>query len=183
MANPLAVKGALPGAAAAGGAGTETAKTGASQFDKVRENMRQQETAGAGALPPAVTNVSADQTRVLASDLRKKIDATPGQTAQQMFAPEVKKVGAGIEQLSQRIGNLPQTSPFEPIRARLSAIEQQYQDSNKLLSSIAQSNSPRDLLKMQVQIYQVTQNIEIVSKVVDEANSGVKQILQTQVSG
>jgi hypothetical protein len=182
MANPIAIKGALPGAAPGAGSDAGPGKTGASQFDKVRETVRQREAMDTGALPPAVTKVSAEQTRVLSSDLRKKIDGGGNQTAEQMFRPEMNKAGSDMHALAQRVQSLPKTSALEPIRTRLAAIEQQYQASNNLLNSIAQSNNPRDLLKMQVQMYQVTQNIEIVSKVVDEVNSGVKQILQTQVS-
>jgi len=37
------------------------------------------------------------------------------------------------------------------------------------------------MLKMQMQVYQVQEQIELVTKLVDSLTSGVKSILQTQV--
>jgi hypothetical protein len=36
-------------------------------------------------------------------------------------------------------------------------------------------------MKVQMQMYQLTENLELMSKVVEQVTSGVKSILQTQV--
>ena len=43
------------------------------------------------------------------------------------------------------------------------------------------TNNLRDLLSLQGEMYKMGQNIEILSKVVDAATSGVKSTLQMQV--
>jgi hypothetical protein len=37
------------------------------------------------------------------------------------------------------------------------------------------------MMKVQMQMYQLTENLELMSKVVDQVTSGVKSILQTQL--
>jgi hypothetical protein len=64
---------------------------------------------------------------------------------------------------------------------RLSAIESQYTNAEGMLKRIPDTNNLRDLLAMQTQMYQMSQNLELLSKTVDAATSGVKQTLQTQV--
>jgi phage shock protein A len=181
MANPVAISGSLPAPALKGGAAADGVKAQPSQFDKVAEAVRDRQS-GAATLPPAVTGVSDGQKRVLVAELRKKMEQTGAKTPQQLFQRDLNKTGANIDALSKRVDALPKTPTMEPIRTRLASIEKQFQATSGLVSSTATSNSPGDLLKMQVQMYQLTQNVEIVSKVVDEVNSGVKQILQTQVS-
>ena len=40
---------------------------------------------------------------------------------------------------------------------------------------------PKSLLNVQVQFYQVAENMELLSKVVDQVSSGAKTVMQTQV--
>ena len=49
------------------------------------------------------------------------------------------------------------------------------------MNSVKSSESPGDLMKVQMQMYQLTENLEMMSKVVEQVSSGVKSVLQTQV--
>lgn len=181
MANPLAVKGGPVAPAVKGGAGAESGKAGPSGFDKVRETVRGRQAGETAQLPPAVTQVSAEQKRQLEADLRKRLQQARGGSPREVFRADMKKARTAMQGLSNRIEALPKTSAFEPVRTRFAAIENQFRASGKLLNNVGSVDSPRELLKVQMQMYQLTQNIEIVSKVVEQVNAGVKQILQTQV--
>ncbi|OYT69947.1 MAG: hypothetical protein CFK52_12525 [Chloracidobacterium sp. CP2_5A] len=64
--------------------------------------------------------------------------------------------------------------------ARLSQVESQWTQIEALLNSDREL-SQGELLGLQARMYQLTQNIEILSKVVDQVTGGIKTILQTNV--
>jgi hypothetical protein len=67
------------------------------------------------------------------------------------------------------------------LRDRLNSLDTQFQDSGKILDGMSNMSSPGDMLKFQMQMYQFSQNMELMSKTVEQVTSGAKQILQTQV--
>jgi len=75
----------------------------------------------------------------------------------------------------------PDVSAFEPLRDRLKGIEADFNASAKLMSGPGSLDDPHRLLEMQMEVYKLAQNVEIMSRTVSEATSGVKTILQTQV--
>ena len=86
-----------------------------------------------------------------------------------------------LERLQARVDRLPKGSAAESVKKRLAFIEDKFQASEKVLQGLKGMDSPRDLLKLQMEMYMVTQNIEIVSKVVEQTTGGIKQVMQTQV--
>jgi hypothetical protein len=83
--------------------------------------------------------------------------------------------------LTTRVNSLPKTSAFDPIRSRLTSIDQQYKSAGQLVNSLKNADNPRDLMKIQMQMYQLTENLELMSKVVEQVTSGMKSVLQTQL--
>lgn len=60
----------------------------------------------------------------------------------------------------------------------------QLENENKAIEGIMKSNkdlSPGELLGLQARLYQVSQHIEVMSKVVDQMTGGIKTILNTNV--
>ena len=66
---------------------------------------------------------------------------------------------------------------FKESETRFKALDSMYQE----ISSGDRPHSLQDLLKMQMQIQGISQNIEMLSKVVDKVVDGMKTILRTQV--
>ncbi len=64
--------------------------------------------------------------------------------------------------------------------ARFSQVESQWTQIEAMLNSDREL-SQGELLGLQARMYQLTQNIEILSKVVDQVTGGIKTILQTNV--
>ncbi|MBI1790235.1 MAG: hypothetical protein HYR60_22105 [Acidobacteria bacterium] len=159
-------------------------KTGASKFDQVRDKKLQEtQSASAVELPPEITKVNATEQRKLEGDLRKRLAANRTGSPQDMFRVDMKNTRTSLDNLRGRVAQLPKSSAMEPVRARLAKIESQFDNSGKFLNSLPNKSldNPKELLQVQVQMYQMTQNIEIMSKVVEQVNTGVKSILQTQV--
>ena len=93
----------------------------------------------------------------------------------------MKDAGTHLDRLKGRVERLPKSDLTAELKQRLESIDGQYQSTNKMMDKLQNMSDPRSLLKLQVEMYQITQNLEMVSKAVEQVNSGVKQIMQTQV--
>jgi hypothetical protein len=93
----------------------------------------------------------------------------------------VNQLRAGIAELNRKVAAAPNVSTFEPLRERLKSIEADFNASAKLMNGPGSFGDPNRLLEMQMEVYKLAQSVEIMSKTVSEATSGVKTILQTQV--
>ncbi len=180
MVDPVvgkAVK-SLDSATAEGAAGP--AKTGESKFDKVRSRLLDEQAEHA-EIPPEVKQVSADQQKALQADLSQRVEKMGTTSPADLFAVNLTQAKAGVQHLTNRVNALPKTPAFEPFRQRLASIDAQYQQAGQLVGSLDGKQSTGDLMKIQLQMYQLTENLELMSKVVEQVSSGVKSILQTQV--
>ncbi len=157
----------------------ETGKKGPSNFDKVQDTVAEQQQAQR-QLPPPVENVSEAQRKNLVSEVRRKMEANPSGSPKAVFGPELRDTGVQLERLRRRADTVPGTSS-SAIQTRLGQIESQYQQTTAALDKLPGMTDPRSLLKMQIEMYTMTQNIELVSKAVEQMNSGVKTVMQTQV--
>ena len=156
----------------------QTAKTAPSAFDSIRSQL-----AGKVAqdvkLPPPV-QPTPQQIAAIDNGLQKQLGQTSAPSAAEFFKPQMKNVAAGIDKVSQAVNRIPPQSSSGAIRDRLNAIEQQYQRSGALIQRLKDMD-PKSLLNAQVQLYQLSENVELLSKVVDQLRSGAKTVMQTQV--
>lgn len=159
-------------------ANAESQKSGPSKFDALRANL-DEKLAGTVQLPPQITSVSNEQKKVLENDLRRKLDA--GKSAHEVMSGNLEHLRAGIADLARGVAAAPKTSAFDPLRERLQGIEAEFNSSAQLVKNPGNLNDPKRLLEMQMQMYRLSQNVEILSRVVGDAASGVKTIVQTQV--
>ena len=157
--------------------GTTPAKVGESKFDKVRAGLQDNQAAGV-KMPPEIRQVSAEQRKTLQTELSNRLKTS---SPQQVFATHMKRATDSLQQLSSRVNALPKTSAFDPIRKRLASIDAQFQSTGRLVNSVKGTSNPAELMKIQMQMYQLSENLELASKVVEQVTSGVKSILQTQV--
>ena len=153
-------------------------KTGPSKFDRLRADLNQQ-LISAGQLPPKVVSITDQQKQILANDLQRKLAS--GKSPQEIVGGQMNQLRSGIGNVQRRVSAVPDTGAFAPLRDRLKSIESDFNASAKLLDGSVPLNDESKLLEMQMQIYKMTENVEILSRSVSEAGSGVKTILQTQV--
>jgi hypothetical protein len=156
----------------------EWQKTGPSKFDRLRVDLNQQ-LISSGQLAPKVVSLTDQQKQMLANDLQRKLAS--GRSPQEIVDGEMNQLRSGIANVQRQVSAVPEISAFAPLRDRLKSIESDFNASAKLLDGNAPLNDDSKLLEMQMQIYKMTENVEILSRTVSEAGSGVKTILQTQV--
>ena len=156
-------------------------KTEESKFDKVRASLQEKQAAGQVDIPPEVKQVSAQQKKTLQADLSRRLKQTGNVSAQELFANDLKNAKHSVHELTARVNALPKASAFDPLRNRLVSIDQQFRSTDQLMNSVKGSQNPEDFLKVQMRMYQLTENLEMMSKVVEQLTSGVKSVLQTQV--
>jgi len=163
---------------AVGRAVTEGQKSAPSKFDLLRAGL-QEKLQGSLQLPPKVTAISDQQRAVLENDLRRKLAA--GESPKQAIGADIDRLRTGIANLNRQVAAVPDASAFAPLRERLQSIESDFNASAKLLDNPASLDNPKRLLEMQMEVYKLAQNVEIMSRTVSEVASGAKTILQTQV--
>jgi hypothetical protein len=168
---------------------SEISKQGPSKFDEVRQAQQAQQTQPAAAtqqIPELNTRLTPEQKRVVEADLRKRLDSSSkagsgGVNPQAIFKPDMKSARVQLDALHRKAQAIPPGPAADTLSDRLNTLDVQFQDSGKILEGMSNVSSPGDMLKFQMQMYQFTQNMELMSKVVEQVGSGAKQILQTQV--
>ncbi|MBI1352751.1 MAG: hypothetical protein GC160_00285 [Acidobacteria bacterium] len=149
-------------------------------FEQVRQSMAEKMQSTA-QMPPEAAAPTAEVKKSLATELHKKLQNSQMKTPQQVFGPEMQDLGGKINGLRVKVEKTPNTPELSPLRTRLEKLESQFSQTGARLEKLTSTNDPRAMLQLQVEVHQMTQNFEIVSKVVEQVNSGVKQIIQTQV--
>jgi hypothetical protein len=86
-----------------------------------------------------------------------------------------------LARLKQRIEASSNASSLQAITHRLSSIEGQYRQLDSALEAMPANASPKAWMELQQRVYIVGENVGLLSKMVDQATSGVKSILQSQV--
>jgi hypothetical protein len=147
-------------------------------FEQVRQQVGQPppETM---QMPPKAPEPTAEVKKAATGDLHKKLKGAT--TPDQVFGPDIAKLEGDMGKLRKNVEKIPKTADFEPLWTRLEDLEKQFSRTGVNVKQLASLDDPRAMLDLQLQVYQVTQNFEIISKVVEQVNSGVKQIVQTQV--
>ncbi|HEX3821574.1 MAG TPA: hypothetical protein VHW45_14665 [Candidatus Sulfotelmatobacter sp.] len=153
-------------------------KSGQSKFDRVRADL-QDRNAQQIAIPPEVNQVSLQQQKAMQADLSRQV--AKGAAPQKVLSVNMKRTQISVDRLTKRVNALPKTPSFQPLRDRLASIDAQFQDAGKLVNSIKGGESQKELLGIQMKMYQLGENLELMSKVVEQVTSGTKSILQTQV--
>ncbi|HEX8721620.1 MAG TPA: hypothetical protein VF736_13375 [Pyrinomonadaceae bacterium] len=152
------------------------------------ESVLRQQEGGAGgpqgappeaAAPPPVSGAKLEQMRL---DLMERVNRLPpGSPNVNALLPELLDSRTRLGMLRDVISksNAPGSSQTD-LRGRFGQIETEWNQ----VESIMRSNrdlSTTELLGLQARLYQVTQHVEVLSKVVDQVTGGVKTILNTNV--
>lgn len=156
---------------------------GGRSFESV---LRQQEgdpsaagpTPGANA-PTPVSGAKIEQMRV---DLMERVGRLPqGSPNVNALLPELIDSRTRLGMLREVMSKPSAAGPSgTDLRGRFGQIETEWNQ----VESIMRSNkdlSTSELLGLQARLYQVTQHVEVLSKVVDQVTGGVKTILNTNV--
>ena len=156
-------------------------KIQASKFDQVRNAQGASPVETTGQLPPELQQLPEEAMPGLQADLRRRLEQTQAKNAADLFRGDHRANQSAIDSLSRRIREVPQSPLADGLKQRLVSIESQYVEAGRLLDATTSLDSPRELMKVQVHMYRLAQNIELVSKVVEQVTGGIRTILQTQL--
>ena len=93
----------------------------------------------------------------------------------------MKSARVQLDALHRKAQAIPPGPAAETVSERLNSLDAQFQNSGKILEGLSNLSTPGDMLKFQMQMYQFSQNMELMSKVVEQVSGGAKQMLQVQV--
>ncbi len=101
--------------------------------------------------------------------------------ASDVLKPTFEYTGNSLSELNARAAAIKPTSAAESLQTRLDLLNAQFRVLGSHLQESAAKGDPMQLLRLQNDIYQLDEELELVSKVVDQATSGVRSLLQTQL--
>jgi hypothetical protein len=118
----------------------------------------------------------------LQTQLSEKINQTKvDQNKYSKMLPDWMNTETRMGMLKDAYSNIPNTKKVtSDLSGRFVQVEGEY----KAVEAIMHSNknlSPGELLALQARLYQVSQHIEVMSKVVDQMAGGIKTVLNTNV--
>lgn len=165
-----------------GGAAQQPAqqKEGARSFESVL-----QEGGGQGGdlhnpagQPSQISGADLERMRV---DLQQRIERLPADTSNvKALLPELIDSRTRLSLLREAIGSAGNTPKGTDLRGQFAKVEGEWHQIESIMKSDKEL-SQGELLGLQARLYQVSQHVEVMSKVVDQVTGGVKTILNTNV--
>jgi hypothetical protein len=182
--DPIRKAGLGPVAPGAGGLDQARGPGDNTKFEQVKNKaagLQDAEKNASVSLPDPVQGVNPQEQKQLLSDLRRRVETSGARSPQELFRAEVEQTRVTLQKLRKQVDALPRDPGANTIRERLETIESSFTGAEQMLAGMRNLDSPKELLRMQIQLYNMTQNIEMVSKVVEQLSGGTKQLLQTQI--
>ena len=140
-----------------------------------------QEPQGAAQQPEQAQGVSGAELERMRLDLMNRVERLPpGSPNGNALLPELIDTRTRLGMLRDVMGKSRGTPVGTDLRGRFGQVEGEWYE----VESIMRSNrelSTTELLGLQARLYQVTQHVEVLSKVVDQVTGGIKTILNTNV--
>lgn len=158
-----------------------SAPQGSKFKDALQSSAKSDPAAAQGTDLPPMKRVDAEEQKQLQHNLRKRIEVAGSTNPQTLFGGDLNAARKQLDLAARKVDAVKTTPGAEGVRSRLAAIEAQFQAASSKAETMPETNNLRDLLSLQSEMYKMGQNIEILSKVVDAATSGVKSTLQMQV--
>lgn len=142
--------------------------------------MRQTDGAG-GQRDVATENGVQSRLDELQDDLAKKIgDQAGSKPGPDKIPAELLDSKTRLGLLREAFGKLGSSPSASGFQGKFLQIEGEYKQVEAIMAS-DKNLSPGELLALQARLYQVSQHIEVMSKVVDQMAGGIKTVLNTNV--
>ncbi|HEV7894015.1 MAG TPA: hypothetical protein VGP08_25595 [Pyrinomonadaceae bacterium] len=155
---------------------------GGRSFEGVlRQQGAPQEPQGGAQAPEQAEGVSGAKLEQMRLDLMNRVKGLPpGAPNVNALLPELIDTRTRLGMLRDVMGKSHGTPVGTDLRGRFGQVENEWNQ----VESVMRSNrelSTTELLGLQARLYQVTQHVEVLSKVVDQVTGGIKTILNTNV--
>ncbi|HEV2801918.1 MAG TPA: hypothetical protein VGW12_15685 [Pyrinomonadaceae bacterium] len=128
--------------------------------------------------PAQISGAELERLRV---DLQQRIESMPvGASNKSVVLPEWLDTRTRLGLLREALGSVGNTPKGTDLRGQFGRVEAEWKQLESIMMSDNQL-SQGELLGLQARLYQVSQHVEVMSKVVDQVTGGVKTILNTNV--
>jgi hypothetical protein len=98
-----------------------------------------------------------------------------------ILKPKMDYVGNSLSVLKARIDKVAPATTAESVRNRLELLDSQFSRVGNDLKLTHVEADPMQLLRLQNDIYQIDEQLELLTRVVDQTTSGIRSLLQTQI--
>lgn len=167
--------------------GRQAQQSGSQSFENVLQQGGRNSLNGQGldqSMLNAPTQVSGAQLERMRLDLMQRLDRLPeGGNKATALLPELidsrTRLGLLREAVTGVSGGHSRVSTTD-LRGKLVQVENEWKQLDGIMRS-DKNLSTGELLGLQARLYQVSQHIEVMSKVVDQLTGGIKTILNTNV--
>jgi hypothetical protein len=163
--------------------GGQSAKAAASKFDKITSQLKDKTGNEASPTEPASqTNPASPANSAVASGdpsidrVQRGVVPAPDRVHNSLAAGQHH-----LARLRERVEASPGANSMQGLQNRLTSIEHQYTRLDSAVNAMPPNASPQQWLALQQQVNSMNENIGVLSKMVGQAASGVKTVLQTQV--
>jgi hypothetical protein len=149
----------------------EVLQDGSTRPRRVEGNAPDEKTEG-------VSGASLEQLR---AELARRLDHIPtnNKTIDQIW-PELLRTGTRMGMLREAMSGIDHTPNGANLKGVFGKVESEWFNLEQIMKSDKDLSSG-ELLGLQARLYQVSQHIEVMSKVVDQMTGGIKTILNTNV--
>jgi hypothetical protein len=157
---------------------TPAEKSGASKFDQVRHGLDENGGGAASSKFPAGVNAIGQANRPGASAVHGPASraSSVNQVQQNLSVSQHH-----LSRLKYRIESSSTAGSMPGIRKHFASIETQFRQLDRAIHQMSGTASPQQLMELQQKVYGINENITTLSKIVDQATSSTKSILQTQL--
>jgi hypothetical protein len=106
---------------------------------------------------------------------------TPSMASADALKPRLESASTSLADLNARAATITPSNSAASLQNRLDLLNAQFRVLGDRLQDGAAKNDPMQLLRLQNDVYQLDEELELVSKVVDQATNGIRSLLQTQL--
>jgi hypothetical protein len=164
-------------------AGTNNKQAVTRSFQAVLQDggTRPRTVQGAGSGDKPTEGVSGASLEQLRSDLARRLDRIPtNDKSVDKFWPELMRTHTRMGMLREAMKGIDNTPTGTNMRGVFGRVESEWFNLEQIMRSDKDLSSG-ELLGLQARLYQVSQHIDVMSKVVDQMTGGIKTILNTNV--
>ena len=156
-------------------------KVNPSKFDEVRSRLEKPASAPGQVALQQAARISPQEKMRVEAEFKKRLDEARLRDLDEIFKTDLQKSKEQADKIRRDLSSQPPSPAIDSVKTRLVHVENQFLESGRLLGKLGKIESAEDYLKMQLQMYKMTQNVELLSKIAGEVVSGVNKVLNTQV--
>jgi len=166
---------------AANGIASPQQQTGTRSFDKVLQDGGTRPRTTESKQPEKSDGVSGASVEQLRTELSRRLSQMPGDARSlDDVWPELMRTRTRMSLLSEAMKGVDNTPTGTNLKGMFGKVEGEWFNLEQFMRS-DKDLSTGELLGLQARLYQVSQHIDVMSKVVDQMTSGIKTILNTNV--